>query len=151
MYAIRSYYVMLRRLAAQVDDEVKSIFEVSETKLIGGTRRQVRVLFDPLKLAARNLTPFDLINHLTQSNRQSFSGATQANNREILIQTGTFLESAEDIVITSYSIHYTKLYDRRQSRCCREACVISPGQHGQGVRGAALSVRTRTENARSGL
>ncbi|MCW8800320.1 MAG: efflux RND transporter permease subunit, partial [Desulfobacter sp.] len=41
--------------------------------------------------------PFDLINHLTQANRQAFSGATQANNREILIQTGTFLKTAEDI------------------------------------------------------
>ncbi|WP_035237750.1 efflux RND transporter permease subunit [Desulfobacter vibrioformis] len=99
-------HFMLRRLAAQVDDEVKSIFEVSETKLIGGTRRQVRVLFDPLQLAARNLTPFDLINHLTEANRRSFSGVTQANNREMLIQTGTFLESAEDIgniVIGVYS------------------------------------------------
>ncbi|MGD9825252.1 efflux RND transporter permease subunit, partial [Desulfobacter sp.] len=99
-------HFMLRRLAAQVDDEVKSIFEVSETKVIGGTRRQVRVLFDPLELAARNLAPFDLINHLTQANRRSFSGATQANNREMLIQTGTFLETAEDIgniVIGVYS------------------------------------------------
>lgn len=87
-------------------DLESSIFEVSETKLIGGTRRQVRVLFDPLELAARNLAPFDLINHLTQANRRSFSGATQANNREMLIQTGTFLESAEDIgniVIGVYS------------------------------------------------
>lgn len=99
-------HFMLRRLAAQVDDEVKSIFEVSETKLIGGTRRQVRVLFDPLQLAARNMTPFDLIDHLTQANRQAISGVTQANNRELLIQTGTFLASAEDIgniVIGVYS------------------------------------------------
>ncbi|WP_320044923.1 efflux RND transporter permease subunit [uncultured Desulfobacter sp.] len=98
-------HFMLRRLAAQVDDEVKSIFEVSETKLIGGTRRQVRVLFDALQLAARNLTPFDLINHLTQANRRCFSGTTQANNHEMLVQTGTFLETAEDIGNIVIGVH----------------------------------------------
>lgn len=47
----------LRRLADEVDDAIKNIFEVAETTIIGGTRRQVRVLFDPLLLAARNITP----------------------------------------------------------------------------------------------
>ncbi len=56
---------------------MKSIFEVSETKLIGGTRRQVRVMFDPLLLAARNLTPFDLINHLTQPTASVFQGSSR--------------------------------------------------------------------------
>ena len=36
----------LRRLAAQVDDEIKSIQDVAETKLIGGTKREVRVCVD---------------------------------------------------------------------------------------------------------
>ncbi len=100
-----SDHFMLRRLAAQVDDEVKSIFEVSETSLIGGTRREMRVLFDPLKLAARNLTPMDLVNHLSQANRQSLSGVTKANNQEIPVQTGAFLETAEDIGNIVVGVH----------------------------------------------
>lgn len=87
----------LRRLAAEVDDGIKSIHEVAETTLIGGTRRQVRVLFDPLLLAARNLTPFELTAHLKQANRQSYSGTFQAMDNEVLLQTGTFLQSVEDI------------------------------------------------------
>ncbi|MGW8195892.1 MAG: efflux RND transporter permease subunit, partial [Desulforhopalus sp.] len=46
----------LRRLAAQVEDAVKNINEVAETKLIGGTKRQVSIRFDPLSLASRNLS-----------------------------------------------------------------------------------------------
>ncbi len=87
----------LRRLAAEVDDGVKSIHEVAETTLIGGTRRQVRILFDPLLLAARNITPFELTAHLRQANLQRFSGTLQAMDNEVLLQTGTFLQSAEDI------------------------------------------------------
>ena len=87
----------LRRLAAQVDDAVKNIFEVAETTLIGGTRRQVRVLFDPLKLAARNLSIAELIPRLQQANRQIQAGSLQSMDREIELQTGTFLSSAREI------------------------------------------------------
>ena len=87
----------LRRLAAQVDDEIKNIFEVAETKIIGGTRRQVRILFDPLKLTARNLSVSRLIPALQQANRQSIAGNLIAGNKEILLQTGSFLKSARDI------------------------------------------------------
>ncbi len=87
----------LRRLAAQVDDEIKNIFEVAETKIIGGNRRQVRILFDPLKLTARNLSIDRLIPALQQANRQTIAGNLLAGNREILLQTGSFLKSAREI------------------------------------------------------
>ena len=87
----------LRRLAAQVDDSVKSIFDVAETKIIGGSRRQVRVAFDPIALAARHLTPDDIALHLQQANRRTQSGALLSMNKEILVQTGDFLSSAQEI------------------------------------------------------
>jgi multidrug efflux pump subunit AcrB len=87
----------LRRLAAQIDDAVKNIPEVAETKLIGGARRQVRILFDPARLAARRLTATELIPKLQQANLQSYSGTLQSRNKEILLQTGRFLTSAKEI------------------------------------------------------
>jgi multidrug efflux pump subunit AcrB len=86
----------LRRLAAQVDDELKSIADVAETTLIGGTRRQLRVEFDPLKLAARGLTPQQLIPALHQANRQEYAGQLVTLDRQVLLRTGQFLSSAED-------------------------------------------------------
>jgi len=87
----------LRRLAAQVDDAVKNIHDVAETTLIGGTKRQVRILFDPLLLSSRNLTVGDLVTHLKEANLKSFSGNLIANNREIQLQTGIFLHNADEI------------------------------------------------------
>ena len=87
----------LRRLAAEVDDAIKNIPEVAETKVIGGTRRQVRVQFDPLLLAARNLSASDLVPRLKEANRQALSGSLQSLNHEILLQSGTFLSSAKEI------------------------------------------------------
>jgi len=94
----RTYdHYALRRLAAEVDDAIKSIFEVAETRLIGGNRRQLRVEFDPLLLAARGLSPADLSQRLQQANRQGQSGSLRSLNQEILVQTGTFLASAAEV------------------------------------------------------
>jgi multidrug efflux pump subunit AcrB len=46
-HSARYDHLTLRRLAAQVDDAVKQVPLVAETTLIGGARRQVRVLLDP--------------------------------------------------------------------------------------------------------
>ncbi|MDR3630860.1 MAG: efflux RND transporter permease subunit [Desulfocapsaceae bacterium] len=90
-------HFMLRRLATQVDDAVKNIHDVAETKLIGGVRREVRILFDPLLLAARNLTVDDLAARLRGANLQSYPGRLESVNREVLIRTGGFLTSADEI------------------------------------------------------
>ncbi len=87
----------LRRLAAEVDDAVKSIHNVAETTLIGGTRRQIRVQFDPLLLASRNLTVSQLVPALQQANRQTYNGKVRVMNQEILLQSGTFLRDKGEV------------------------------------------------------
>lgn len=87
----------LRRLAAQVDDSIKSIAKVAETTLIGGTRRQLTIHFDPLLLAARNLNLTELAHRISQVNLQSYSGELRSDNRQMLVQTGTFIASAREL------------------------------------------------------
>jgi len=87
----------LRRIAAQVNDSIKSISKVAETKLIGGTKRQLTIRFDPLLLASRNLTLNELAPKIQAVNSQSHSGSLRSLNQEIQLQTGTFLQNAEEI------------------------------------------------------
>ena len=95
-HSARHDHLTLRRLAAQVDDSVKQVPLVAETALIGGARRELRVLLDPAKLAARNLSPAVLAPLLRQANRQFRSGELVANNQSVRVETGGFLHSAED-------------------------------------------------------
>jgi multidrug efflux pump subunit AcrB len=90
-------HLVLRRLVAQVDDAVKQVPQVAETTLIGGAHRQLRVLLDPAKLASRNLSPAGLIPMLQQANRQYVAGELTSNNKEVVVETGAFLTSAEDV------------------------------------------------------
>ncbi|MCS7337113.1 MAG: efflux RND transporter permease subunit [Verrucomicrobiae bacterium] len=96
-HSSRYDHYMLRRLVAQVDEAVKQVPLVAETTIIGGARRQVRVLFDPVKLAARNLSPAMLVPMLQQANRQFRAGELTAANRSIVVETGGFLKDARDV------------------------------------------------------
>ena len=90
-------HLTLRRLAAEVDDAIKQVPMVAETKILGGARRELRILLDPTRLASRGLTPAGLIPVLRQANRQSTSGGLTSENRELVIETGAFLQNAEDV------------------------------------------------------
>jgi multidrug efflux pump subunit AcrB len=90
-------HLTLRRLAAQIEDSIRQVPLVGETQIIGGARRQVRVLLDPAKLASRNLTPAGIVPMLRQGNRQDISGAVTKGNAEVMIETGGFLHSAAEV------------------------------------------------------
>ncbi len=96
-HSARYDHLTLRRLVAEVDDAVKAVPLVAETTIIGGSRRQVRVLLDPVRLASRNLSAAGLVPMLQQTNRQFRSGGLTTGNQEVLIETGAFLTSAEDV------------------------------------------------------
>jgi len=98
-------HLTLRRLVAQVDDAVKQVPEVAETMIIGGARRQVRVLLDPVRLAARNLSPVGLIPMLQQANRQYRAGGLTGDDREVIIETGGFLRNAEEVGQVVVGVH----------------------------------------------
>jgi multidrug efflux pump subunit AcrB len=86
----------LRRIVAEVDDAVKQVPLVAETTLIGGERRQLRILLDPAKLASRQLSAAEVLPRLQAANRQLIAGPLTDHNREVLLQTGSFLTSARD-------------------------------------------------------
>jgi multidrug efflux pump subunit AcrB len=90
-------HFMLRRIAAQVHDQIKEVNDVSEVKIIGGQRRQIRVTLDEAKMAAYNVAPAAIVPMLEQANRQLQSGSFSSGNREFLVETGGFLHTAEEV------------------------------------------------------
>jgi multidrug efflux pump subunit AcrB len=87
----------LRRIAAQVHDQIKEVRDVSEVRIIGGQRRQIRVLLDDARMAAYNVAPASIVPMLQQENKQLQSGSFSSGNREFLVETGGFLHSAEEV------------------------------------------------------
>ncbi len=90
-------HLALRRLVAQVDDAIKQVPLVAETTVIGGARRELRVLLDPVRLASRNLSQSEIVPMLTQANRQVTAGGITGHNRETIVETGGFVDTARDL------------------------------------------------------
>jgi multidrug efflux pump subunit AcrB len=96
-HSARYDHLTLRRLAAQVEEAVKQVPLVAETTLIGGARKTVRVILDPVRLASRSLSPAGIIPMLQQANRQFRAGGLTTANREVLVETGAFLKSTAEV------------------------------------------------------
>ena len=87
----------LRRVATQVTDQIKEVPDVSEVKIIGGQRRQIRVLLDESKMSSRSIAPAVIVSMLDRSNQQLTAGTLSERNREAVVETGDFLTSADDV------------------------------------------------------
>ena len=90
-------HLTLRRVAAQLHDQIKEVADVSEVKIIGGQRSQIRVTLDEARMAAFKVAPASIVPVLQQANRQTQSGSFASGNREFLVETGGFLHSAEEV------------------------------------------------------
>ena len=139
-------HLALRRIAAQVDAEIKSVPEVSETTLIGGLRRQVRVRLDPAELAARSLGPLDVARVLAQSNRQKSAGSLTLADQDVIVQTGAFFESASDVGAAVLGVYEgSPVYLRDVAKVEDEA--EDPSQYVFFGRGAATAAASDEEPA----
>ena len=87
----------LRRAASEVDREIKSIDDVSQTQIIGGERRQIRVLLDPGKMAGYGVAPAMIQRTLDGSNQRLRAGEFAAANQEYDVEAGEFLHHADDV------------------------------------------------------
>jgi len=90
-------HYQLRRVAAQVSDEIKAIDDVSEVRLIGGNPRAVRVEFDPSKTSGFNISPFEIVQSLRAANQRFSAGRIFHDDREIILEAGGFFSSAQDV------------------------------------------------------
>jgi multidrug efflux pump subunit AcrB len=87
----------LRQLAAEVNNQITSVQDVSETKIIGGLQRQVRVVLNTAQMAEYNLSPGAVAQSLQAANAQTPAGTIINGNQSFILQTGSFLSSPEDV------------------------------------------------------
>ncbi|MCL5289037.1 MAG: efflux RND transporter permease subunit [Acidobacteria bacterium] len=86
----------LRRIAGELDQAVKQVADVSETTLIGGQRRQLKVTLDSQRLAAYRTSPAAIAQAFQVSNRRAASGSFAQSNQEIAVEAGRFVGSVDD-------------------------------------------------------
>src|SRR5512132_609578 len=87
----------LERVAHAAEIELKRVPGTREVQTLGGPGRALRVLLDPDRLAAHGVSALDVRNALQLANVALPAGRLVRDNREIVIETGNYLESAADV------------------------------------------------------
>jgi multidrug efflux pump subunit AcrB len=96
---------MLRRVTAEVENVIKREPNVSITSLIGGAQRQVRVLFDPVRLASVGLDLSRAAMMLQVANQEVGAGAYPSPQGQVAVHVGGFIKTVEDLERVVLGIH----------------------------------------------
>lgn len=87
----------LERVAHAAEVEIKRVAGTRDVYTIGGPKHVVRVLMDPERMAAFGISAQDVAAALQVANASQPAGTLTRDNREVLVQTGTYLASAADV------------------------------------------------------
>ncbi len=95
----------LRAIADEVQHTIQQVPDVSETSVIGGLPRSMRVVLSTSKLDAYGLSPMAIVGHLQAANASLQAGTFSQNNQEIRVDAGNLFTSRKDlesVVVTVY-------------------------------------------------
>ncbi|KXS31350.1 MAG: Acriflavin resistance protein [Candidatus Gallionella acididurans] len=87
----------LTQVAHAIEADLKRVPGTREVTTLGATQRVVRVLLNPESLNAFQLTMQDVRTSLQSANVSKNAGNLVQNNREVLVQTGSFLSNADEV------------------------------------------------------
>jgi multidrug efflux pump subunit AcrB len=97
LFSERYDSAQLRQVADELRAELKQVPDVTDVQVIGGETRQVRVLLDPELLSARGLSALAVTQALSSQNARMPAGSVAEGGHELLVETGTALENADDV------------------------------------------------------
>ena len=87
----------LRLMAAELEHSIKQVDDVSETKILGGQPRTMRVMLSNARLASYALTPETVVAKLQSANAAVEAGEFSNQNQQIRVDAGSLFTRREDL------------------------------------------------------
>jgi len=87
----------LRQIAAHLEDEIRTVPEVAETFVTGGSPKQIRVILDASRLTASGITPGEVLMALKGANARLAAGELTVRDSVVRIDVGAPLANARDV------------------------------------------------------
>jgi multidrug efflux pump subunit AcrB len=87
----------LRRVAAELCDNLKQDPDSRDITITGGQKRRVTISLDPAKLRTYQTTAPQIMRVLGSANYRLISGSFPAGNEQFVVETGGFLNNAQDV------------------------------------------------------
>ena len=87
----------LRAVAVRLEDEIRTVADVAETRVIGGEPREVLVTLNPARLTATGVSPGEVLLALRGASARLQAGEFTAANATVRVAVGAPLASATDV------------------------------------------------------
>ena len=87
----------LRQVAEVVGSEIKKVTDVAQVNIIGGQRRELKIILDKDKMAGNKVDFGMLTQSLQANNSQMQSGSLVSGDVVYSVQTGNFFSSADEV------------------------------------------------------
>ena len=87
----------LRSIAAEIEHSIKQVSDVSETQILGGQPRAMRVMLSKDRLAFYSISPVAVVASLQAANARVEAGQYAAGNQQFRVNAGEFFQSKEDL------------------------------------------------------
>jgi multidrug efflux pump subunit AcrB len=98
----------LRAIADEVQHSIQQVNDVSETAIIGGLPRTMRVVLSTAKLNAYGLSPMAIVGHLQAANASVQAGSFAENNSEIRVDAGNLFTRHEDLEAVVVAVDHSR-------------------------------------------
>ena len=95
----------LRLAALRLEDDIRTVAEVSETIVTGGEPRELLVTLDPARLAAAGVTAGDVMMALRGANARLQAGEFTAANAAVRVDVGAPIATAADAGAVIVGVH----------------------------------------------
>jgi multidrug efflux pump subunit AcrB len=87
----------LTRIAQELELKLRDVPDTASVELLGAQRREVRVVLDPVRMAAHHVNPLAIAQSLQAFNSRLPAGDLVNNNRDIRLEVGSWLKDKEDV------------------------------------------------------
>uniref|UniRef100_A0A7V4XUU2 Efflux RND transporter permease subunit n=1 Tax=Acidobacterium capsulatum TaxID=33075 RepID=A0A7V4XUU2_9BACT len=87
----------LRQIANEVQHTIRQVPDVSETSVIGGQPREMRVILSSARLSAFGISPDTVVQRLKAANARVQAGQFAESNQEIRVDAGHLFRDTEDL------------------------------------------------------
>lgn len=95
----------LRRIGEEVLARLTEVEDISRSELVGGRRRELRVELDPARLAARRVSPLQVVERLRGADAAVQAGRFSQADQSIAVVSSAFLQSAADVEALVVGVH----------------------------------------------
>jgi len=89
--------VELRKLSIGVKKEIKEIDNASSVEIVGGLKRQLNIILNPLELTAKGVSEFEIVEILKNNNLKLLGGELETEIRKIAVELDGVINSKDEL------------------------------------------------------